>query len=532
MRQLLFLIVIFLTGNLTTSAQSNNLISRIVNSNSFDPGIENIRMVTSSDAIYIGGNFDNLLYYAEGKTLAPKEGKSMFLIKYDQDLGVQNAVSINAVFKDFVCLGDNLVILADFRDSCVIGDTIIYSNRPSQDHTGFFVSLNSDLETVRWIDQNYFEKASADIYFLGNFNLKSDLESNVYVSGIFTDSLYLGDTLLHCTKYQDKYPLKNVFIGKFSKDGLFSWGKVLAGDGGNFVVDGDMNMHIIDSRDDTYYSKYNEHGDTLFSRVIATEDFSAASMRCDSKNNIYISLFVKRSTSIDGINFQMIGSWDNAIMKYDPEGNLKWLSQIGRPYTYMPPSQLEVDNQDNLYSLGSNMKDNVTFANSVYSAQSEAFYLAGWNEDGSVKWIEISENATGTEEGIDLSVYGNKAFYLFNAVNNGNFLNTSFSPVFNPEIYLGSVTLLDATGISNPYSSNYKEIVTIFPNPILDKITIEMRKNGEYTIDIASLNGQQIYSTKVESTSYNLDISSFHGGIYFITIRSKDFVITQKIIKL
>jgi hypothetical protein len=36
----------------------------------------------------------------------------------------------------------------------------------------------------------------------------------------------------------------------------------------------------------------------------------------------------------------------------------------------------------------------------------------------------------------------------------------------------------------------------------------------------------------MEGTTQQLDLSSFQSGVYFITIRSKDFVTTRKIIKL
>jgi hypothetical protein len=72
----------------------------------------------------------------------------------------------------------------------------------------------------------------------------------------------------------------------------------------------------------------------------------------------------------------------------------------------------------------------------------------------------------------------------------------------------------------------------IYPNPLNDQLTIETGIIGHNVIEITSLNGQLIYSTEMEGTTYQLDLSSFQKGVYFITIRSKDFVTTRKIIKL
>ena len=55
---------------------------------------------------------------------------------------------------------------------------------------------------------------------------------------------------------------------------------------------------------------------------------------------------------------------------------------------------------------------------------------------------------------------------------------------------------------------------------------------GNYNIDITTLNGQLIYSKELQGTENQLNLSSYAGGVYFITVRSKDFVTTRKIIKL
>jgi N-acetylneuraminic acid mutarotase len=72
----------------------------------------------------------------------------------------------------------------------------------------------------------------------------------------------------------------------------------------------------------------------------------------------------------------------------------------------------------------------------------------------------------------------------------------------------------------------------VFPNPATGLLTIETEHPGKHTIEITSLNGQLIYSTKMEEPTFQLDLSSFQKGIYFITVRSRDQVWTEKIIKL
>ena len=51
-------------------------------------------------------------------------------------------------------------------------------------------------------------------------------------------------------------------------------------------------------------------------------------------------------------------------------------------------------------------------------------------------------------------------------------------------------------------------------------------------IEIISLNGQLQLSKEMEGTIHQIDLSSFQTGIYYISIRSEDFVTTKKIVKL
>jgi hypothetical protein len=52
------------------------------------------------------------------------------------------------------------------------------------------------------------------------------------------------------------------------------------------------------------------------------------------------------------------------------------------------------------------------------------------------------------------------------------------------------------------------------------------------SVEITSSRGQLIARKTMNGTTMQLDLSSFRNGIYFITVRSKDFVTTKKIVKL
>jgi len=86
------------------------------------------------------------------------------------------------------------------------------------------------------------------------------------------------------------------------------------------------------------------------------------------------------------------------------------------------------------------------------------------------------------------------------------------------------------TGIDDPVIGDRS--LKLYPNPVYDFLTIQTGNPGAFTFEITSLNGQQILVVEMEGTLHQLDLSCFQKGVYFITIRSKEFVATRKIIKL
>ena len=120
---------------------------------------------------------------------------------------------------------------------------------------------------------------------------------------------------------------------------------------------------------------------------------------------------------------------------------------------------------------------------------------------------------------------------------NGNRMSTSF---YKWSIGSGGMEPLEIKEVwyysrkptsINKYTFN-DQVISIYPNPSNSILTIETGISDHYNIEITCLNGQMMYKTEMEGTTYQLDLSSFQKGVYFITIRSKDFVTTRKIIKL
>ena len=121
------------------------------------------------------------------------------------------------------------------------------------------------------------------------------------------------------------------------------------------------------------------------------------------------------------------------------------------------------------------------------------------------------------------------ASVLFDSTNNKYKMWYTGSSTSEPErLSIGYAESIDGTLVEG----HATPVIFIYPNPINSFLTIETGIRDLFDINITSINGQLIYSQNMEGTTHHLDLSSFQKGVYLITIRSKDFVTTRKIIKM
>ncbi len=90
------------------------------------------------------------------------------------------------------------------------------------------------------------------------------------------------------------------------------------------------------------------------------------------------------------------------------------------------------------------------------------------------------------------------------------------------------VTVNTGVGIEKDKAGHF----ALFPNPVNDMLTVQTGITESHLVEISSMNGKVFYSRTMDKPGYQIDLSTFQKGVYFITIRSKDNATTRKIIKL
>ena len=73
--------------------------------------------------------------------------------------------------------------------------------------------------------------------------------------------------------------------------------------------------------------------------------------------------------------------------------------------------------------------------------------------------------------------------------------------------------------------------VFVYPNPANNVLNFSIKNNVEIDeISINDISGKQIY--KSDNTPNNaIDVSGFASGVYFVTFKSEDSLVTKKFIK-
>ena len=134
--------------------------------------------------------------------------------------------------------------------------------------------------------------------------------------------------------------------------------------------------------------------------------------------------------------------------------------------------------------------------------------------DKSVTWTSANAAVATVANGTVTGVAGGET-YIYVTTNDGNFKDSCFVAVI-------------PTGINNAEATGFQ----LYPNPASDLITLEFNFQGTHTVEITSLNGQLLYTDRMEGLTHQIDLSSFQKGLYLVTVMSRDYVRTEKIIKL
>ncbi len=87
-----------------------------------------------------------------------------------------------------------------------------------------------------------------------------------------------------------------------------------------------------------------------------------------------------------------------------------------------------------------------------------------------------------------------------------------------------TITVSSSTGIEETND----EVITLYPNPATDNVTIKGIDKGK--LIVMDCSGNQVFSDKISSSNYTLDVSNYLPGFYIITVSNTNQTYTVKLV--
>ncbi len=422
----------------------------------------------------------------------------------------------------------------------------------------FLLKLNSngDFIWVKSIGANGDENA---------FSLKVDNNNNLYISGVFYNTVDFG--LGTSPKLETSIGYSDAFVLKLDNNGDYIWvntygnanqdyaGEILLSSTNEVYIAGGF-ANTVDFEYgpgsttltsaggffglDSYLLKLNTLGQFVWVKNTATSigDVFVWQSKMDNMGNIYNIGSVENTTDFDPSSTVNDASTSptsstSFIQKLDSDGNLVWVKLNGdlqtRQLTFTSSNNLLLVGEFNGtqdFDLGSNLF-NLTPVNSIYAA-----FFQTINSNGdfvNAYLIDGYNNQTGRYMIKDLKYTSNNDLLVYGQFSGTIDLNVSPTQ-FATSTSAGSndVFLLKQTNFDVGIESNSIDI-SIYPNPTTGQITIETN-NTNSSLNIYNIKGEVIYSDQIVK-KYTLYLNEA-PGVYFIELKSSNSILKQKLIKL
>lgn len=67
---------------------------------------------------------------------------------------------------------------------------------------------------------------------------------------------------------------------------------------------------------------------------------------------------------------------------------------------------------------------------------------------------------------------------------------------------------------------NHEPQVSVYPNPVLDRLNIQAMENGEgFKVLVKDMQGKHLYEGVTREGSQTIDLSALHKGLYIMELR-------------
>ncbi|MFG6687931.1 BspA family leucine-rich repeat surface protein [Mariniflexile sp. HNIBRBA6329] len=238
--------------------------------------------------------------------------------------------------------------------------------------------------------------------------------------------------------------------------------------------------------------------------------------------------FMFYGTALSTVNYDaLLNAWSNLMLKSN-------VSFHGGNSTYSCLSEAARTNIKNNFNW--NINDAGLFSDDVgISVQPASSTSVNENTPD----IELSVGASGEvalsyqwyKDDLAITSNGDSSSLIIPTLpaNSGTYHCVVTSACGASEQSADAVVDIMGTTLNNPTSE--ESPITIYPNPVSDKLYIEIKTNAIQKVTIWNLEGKQLIQKSNDSISGLLDVSFLESGVYIMNIQTNDKIIITKIIK-
>ena len=353
-------------------------------------------------------------------TLNSADSDDVFVAKYDTSGTVQWAKSISGTSTDYgydiaTDSNGNVYVTGRYFDSVTIGSTTL----TSAGLYDAFVAKYDTSGTAQWALG--IGGGNND----SGYSIATDSGGNVYVTGNYFDSVTIGSTTLTSAGSTD------IFVAKYDTSGTAQWARSIGGTssdtGEGIATDSNGNVYVtgmyFDSvtigsttltstgSSDAFVAKYDTSGTVQWARSIGgTSSDTGRSIATDSNGNVYVTGYYYGSVTIGSTTLNSLYSYDAFVVKYDTSGTVQWAKSIGgtnSDYGY----GIATDSSGNVYVIGKYSGSFTIGSTTLTSAGSNDVFVAKYDTSGTVQWA-TSIGGTGNDSGGAIATDSNGNVYV------------------------------------------------------------------------------------------------------------------------
>jgi hypothetical protein len=496
--------------------------------------------ITEDGKLFIAGSYRENISFGTTNLTSTGQG-DVFLAQLSESGNVQWAVSGGSESNDnslalTLDADGNILWLGQYWVRAFFGTDSIDSGTNSK---AYFLAKYSPEGELLWLQniKGTSTKVVSDVCVAS--------DNKIYLTGYFSDSLMIDDSVLTATAQED------AFVWKLDSDGEVVWGArfgesgmvrpvkiedtptgglIIAGDIQGSVTFGGDGLNSVSTDFDIFAAKIDEQGLGIWG-IIGTGVFDnfLRSLRVDEGGSIYLSGHFIGVLAMAENTIATPGFVDNLyLIKLDAAGDVTWIRALDDSEFNDPSFSFDIAlSDDKVWMTGQFLEtlriDNLTINGAPYFQGFVAAFdtLDGAGED--LVLIPGDNQTSGRLVEVDANglVYLGGVFVEGLTLEGSNYISNGETDIFLSS--LGS----DLTNVADQRTPDQR--IKIYPNPIKETLNIYLPDDEGVEFECWDVLGVLHFRIKDVNS---IDVGPLSPGLYYLVVRKGGSVVSMPFIKL